>query len=128
MINYLIFDGNYILHKCVQALKNTDRFYSGLYRLMELTMEKYIKLNNWDKIIFVSDTRKKSWRTNYIDNYKGTRVKDDSIDWDFVYETYIDFKKDIADKYFLLEEDHIEGDDWILFCSRYANKWEWVVV
>lgn len=122
MINYLIFDGNYILHKCVQALKNTDRFYSGLYRLMELTMEKYIKLNSWDKIIFVSDTRKKSWRTNYIDNYKGTRVRDDSIDWDFVYETYIDFKKDIADKYFFLEEDHIEGDDWILFCSRYANK------
>lgn len=122
MINYLIFDGNYIMHKSVQALKSTNRFYEGLYRLMELTIEKYVKMNSWDKVIIVSDSRKKSWRTKLKTDYKGTRQRDESIDWDFVYETYSLFKEEMAQKYIVIEQDHIEGDDWILFLNRYANK------
>lgn len=122
MIEYLIFDGNYILHKCVQALKQSNTIYENLYKLMTSVVDKYVRMNSWKKIIFVSDTRTKSWRAEYKGSYKGKRVRDESIDWKFVFETYELFKNELPENYYVLEHDHIEGDDWILFSSLYANK------
>lgn len=122
MINYLIFDGNFIFHKCVQSLCKTNRFYEHLYNLLEMTINKYVSLNRWDKIIIVSDSRKPSWRTRIKGDYKGHRVRDESIDWKFAYDTYNMFKQDMKEKYIVLEHDHIEGDDWIYFLTQYANK------
>lgn len=122
MINNIVFDGNYIFHKCVGSLKNTTMFYSGLYTLMENTMEKFVNMNTWDNVIFVSDSKKPSWRTELKKDYKGTRTKDEEIDWKFAYETYDQFKKDLKEKYIVFQADHIEGDDWIFFLIRYFNK------
>lgn len=122
MIDYLIFDGNYILHRCVHALNPQNKLYAGLYELLWQSIKKFEGQNKWDKIIFVSDTRKPSWRTRKQKDYKGTRERDETIDWDFVYETYEDFKKELSETYPVFQYNHIEGDDWMYFLTLYANK------
>lgn len=110
----LIFDTNYILHKNVQALYKMDRLYSDFHTLLHNNLNKYIGENSWDKVIIVSDSRKKSWRQLDLDNqYKENRVKSRDIDWHWVYNEYNEFKEDLKEKYTVLEKDHIEGDDWI---------------
>ena len=53
-------------------------------------------------------------------NYKSTRKKDSDIDWNFVYETYSQFKKDVKIKVF--ESQSTEGDDWISFLISESNS------
>lgn len=119
----LIFDGNFILHKNVQILHKMNRLYGDFHTMMHNNINKYINANSWDKIIFVSDSKKKSWRqTDVDDQYKEHRVKNVDIDWKWVYTEYNQFKEDISTDYIVVEKDHIEGDDWITAILLKANK------
>lgn len=121
-MNYIIFDGNYILHKCVFTLHKMNRLYGDLWTLLDNNIEKYTALNTWEKVIIVSDSRKKSWRRQESDAYKAHRVRQEDIDWEFVFKTYDEWKQSIKDKYTVLELDHIEGDDWITSTVQMSNK------
>jgi len=121
-MQYLIYDGNYILMKSVFTLHKLNRLYGDLWTLLDNNIEKYTALNSWEKIIIVSDSRKKSWRVKESEIYKSHRVRQEDIDWEFVFKTYADWKESIADKYIILEKDHIEGDDWITSTILLANK------
>lgn len=121
-MDYLLFDGNYILMKCVYTLTKMNRLYGDLWTLLDNNIEKYAAMNRWEKIIVVSDSRKKSWRKKELDKYKAHRVKSEDIDWEFVFDTYTDWKESIRAKYCVLEKDSIEGDDWITSTILYANK------
>jgi len=121
-MDYIIFDGNYILMKCVYTLTKMNKLHGELWNLLDNNISKYTVMNKWEKIIVVSDSKKKSWRKELLDKYKAHRVKDDSIDWEFVFDTYMDWKDSIREKYNVLEKDSIEGDDWIVSVIQYANK------
>lgn len=119
----LIFDLNYVMHKNVQTLHKMNRLYGDFHLMMNNNIEKYVNQNNWDKVIIVSDSRKKSWRQKDLDNqYKENRVKSQDIDWKWVYQEYNFFKETISEKYTVIERDHIEGDDWITAIILKANK------
>ena len=119
----IIFDTNFLLHKNVQWLHKINRLYGDLYLALETNVERLVALNKWDNVFIVSDSKKKSWRQQDLDDeYKGTRTKNQDIDWKFVYETYNDFKNEIGQKYTVLERDHIEGDDWITALVYKYNK------
>jgi 5'-3' exonuclease len=107
------FDGNYILHKNVFTLHKMKTLYGDLYAALTNNIEKYTSMHSWDNVFIVSDTRKKSWRKKFLGTYKGNRTTVEGIDWDWVYETYEQWKKDMSEKYNVLSFDHIEGDDWI---------------
>lgn len=117
----LNFDGNYLLHKNVFTLHKINTLYGDLYNALTNNIEKYIAMHSWDNIFIISDSKKKSWRKQTLDTYKATRVKPEDIDWDFVFETYETWKKDMSEKYNVLEADHIEGDDWITSIVRKTN-------
>lgn len=119
---WIIFDGNYLLMKAVFALHKANQMYGNLGQLLTNNIDKYVALNKWDKIIIVSDSRKKSWRKEYLNKYKENRVKQEDIDWEYVFTTYAEWKEEIAQKYLVFEGDNIEGDDWIAFTSQYGNK------
>lgn len=110
----LIFDTNYILHKNVQVLYAMDRLYVDFHKMLHNNIDRFVNMNEWDNVFIVSDSKKKSWRqTDLDDQYKGTRTKSNDIDWKWVYNEYDEFKKDISEKYYVVQRDHIEGDDWI---------------
>lgn len=119
----LALDGNYLLHKNVQWLHKANELYGNLYNALESNVARLVALNNWDNVFFVSDSKKKSWRKEFLDSdYKATRTKSLDIDWKWVYEMYNEFKKDISEKYIVLQRDHIEGDDWITALTYKYNK------
>jgi 5'-3' exonuclease len=124
----LIIDGNYALSKLVFTLDKHNLLYGALYNSLLNSIESWIKLYPFSKAYFVSDS-KKSWRRDYIEDYKSTRKKSDTIDWDFVYRTYDEVKdfliKEKSKRIKVLEGDHIEGDDWISWIIDDSNeKWE----
>lgn len=97
--------------------------FGGLEKSLEFSITNYRKWYPFSKIYFVSDSKKKSWRTKLHKTYKGTRKKSSDIDWDFVYSTYNDFKSSLSSKKVkLFELDHIEGDDWVSFIVSETNK------
>ena len=111
----LIIDGNYILNKNVFSLDRMKSLYGGLPLSLVANFKKYIDMQGFEKIFFVSDSRKPSWRKELLSEYKGKRHKSGDIDWNYVYDTYATFKQTLVDenKAIVLERDHIEGDDWI---------------
>lgn len=118
----LIFDGNYLLHKNVSTLHKMNRLHGDLYNVLCNNIEKYKNMHKFDQIFIVSDSKKKSWRLDESDIYKGTRKSDPEIDWKAVYEIYEQWKQDIGQKYTVIERDRIEGDDWIAVLVRKGNK------
>jgi 5'-3' exonuclease len=116
----LIIDGNYILSRLVFSLHKNNLLYGALYSALENTISNYRKLYPFSNIYIVSDSKQKSWRKSLNKNYKSTRKKDSDIDWNFVYETYSQFKKDVKIKVF--ESQSTEGDDWISFLISESNS------
>jgi 5'-3' exonuclease len=122
MLVDLIIDGNYILSKLVFTLHKNNLLFGALHKSLENTISNYRKWYPFANIYLVSDSKEKSWRKQYTSGYKATRKKDTDIDWNFVYETYGEFKKGIAVGCKVLEAPHVEGDDWISFLVERANK------
>ena len=110
----LIFDTNYILHKNVQVLHSMGTLYGDFHTMLNNNINRFVSMNTWDNVYIVSDSKKKSWRQKDLDDdYKGTRTKNQDIDWKWVYSEYDEFKNDMKEKFHVLQKDHIEGDDWI---------------
>lgn len=118
----LIFDGNYILHKNVGTLHKMNRLYGDLWTCLDNNISKYVSMSKWDNIYIVSDSRKKSWRKDQLDEYKGKRKPLDGVDMVWVYEQYGLWKEEKKLKYELFEKDRIEGDDWIASIILKSNK------
>ena len=117
----LLLDGNYLLHKNVRTLHKLNTLYGDLYNALTKNVEKYKHLHKFNKIFIVSDSKKKSWRLQESDIYKGTREQDMEIDWKFVYKTYDQWKSDMTEHYNVVQRNHIEGDDWIAVLVRKGN-------
>jgi 5'-3' exonuclease len=122
MLTDLIIDGNYILSKNTFSLHKNNLLYGALFKSLENSINNYKKLYSFTNVYLVSDSKEKSWRKEYIDCYKGTRQKNTDIDWEFVYQTYSEFKASICNNIKILEYPHIEGDDWISYLVNNANK------
>lgn len=119
----LIIDGNYLLHRHVYTLHKNNLLFGGLEKSLDFTISNYRKWYPFANVYFVSDSRKKSWRSKLNVEYKAKRKKNTDIDWQFVYSTYNDFKSSLSQKNVkLFELDHIEGDDWMSFITNETNK------
>ena len=117
----LIIDGNYILSKLVFTLHKNNLLFGALQKSLENTINNYRKWHPFANIYLVSDSKEKSWRKQLTSEYKATRKKDTDIDWNFVYETYGDFKNSVIGCK-VLEAPHVEGDDWLAFLVTKANE------
>ena len=111
----LVIDGNFILSKLVFTLHKHNLLFGGLHKALEVAVGNYRKWYPFTNIYLVSDSKEKSWRKEYVDNYKGTRKKDSDIDWNFVYTAYDEFKQSIKSQMTVLEAPKVEGDDWISY-------------
>ncbi len=119
----LIIDGNYILNKNVFTLHKNNLLFGALYKSLEISVSNYRKWFPFANIYLVSDSREKSWRKKLNKDYKAHRKQNNDIDWDFVFESYIEFKNKIGYQGIkVLESPHIEGDDWISFISNKSNS------
>lgn len=119
----LVIDGNYLLHKDVYTLINEKTLYGDLPVLLNNNLNSLIKLYPFDTIYFVSDSKLR-WRRDYYSEYKQNRVKDDKIDWKFIFQTYDKFKEDIKEMSNInfYEIDWIEGDDIVSYIVRKNNE------
>jgi 5'-3' exonuclease len=121
MLVDLIIDGNFILSKLVFTLHKNNLLFGALHQSLENTIKNYRKWYPFANIYLVSDSKEKSWRKQLTSGYKATRKKDTDIDWNFVYQTYGEFKESIQPTCKILEAPHVEGDDWISFLVEKAN-------
>jgi len=118
----LIIDGNYILNKNVYSLSKNNLLFGSLFKSLEISILNYRKWFPFANVYLVSDSREKSWRKNLNKNYKSHRKQNTDIDWEFVFETYTEFKKSMGFRNIkVLESPSIEGDDWISFISNQSN-------
>ena len=109
--------------KSVFSLSKSNMLYGNLTRVLESGVTTYKSWFPFEKTYLVSDSREKSWRKDIYDKYKASRKRDTDIDWEFVYQTYSDFKENFSKKGFrILEAANIEGDDWISYILDTANK------
>ncbi|NPV13141.1 MAG: hypothetical protein HPY57_15345 [Ignavibacteria bacterium] len=120
----LILDSSYILYKNVFILKKLHRIKQDLADLLMNDFNKLTKSFAFDNIYFVSDSKQGNWRKLIYKEYKGNRKRDDSIDWDFVYQVFEEFKEKIRNKKNIksLELVGLEGDDFIGYIVRKSNE------
>lgn len=121
----LIIDGNYILSKNTFSLAKNNLLYGALMQTLENSLSNYKNWYGFTQTYIVSDSREKSWRKGLDDKYKANRKKDDKIDWEFVYNTYTEFKNNVKENHKntkVLESSTIEGDDWISYLVHKLNK------
>ena len=57
-----------------------------------LLITKDYKVKDQPFKYFISDSKSWSWRKSIYDEYKGNREKDTTIDWDFIFSVYSEFK------------------------------------
>lgn len=119
----LVIDGNYILQKSVFTLFKFKSLYTDLPLILEKDYNTLSNLYYFDKIYFISDSRR-NWRKKYYDSYKGKRKKNDSIDWDTVYEIFDQFKHNLKSKNNceIYQFDNLEGDDIISYIINETNS------
>ena len=123
MINVsLIIDGNYLLQKNLSSLWKNKILYSELYNVLEKDFGTVSHLFNFKKVFFISDSRS-NWRKEFYPEYKGTRKKDDDIDWKFVYQEFDELKTQVSAKKTVdvLQIDKMEGDDLMAFVVKNLN-------
>lgn len=120
MLN-LIIDGNFLLNRFVFPLVKANQLYGLLHRSLEKSISNYRTWYPFNNIFFVSDSSG-SWRKKIYGEYKANRSKDSEIDWDFVYVAYDEFKKSLPKHIKVLEQDLIEGDDWIWGVVKKSNE------
>lgn len=118
----LILDGNYLLQRNVFSLHKNNLLYGALESSLEISVNNYRQWFGFENVYFVSDSKEKSWRKQLYNEYKGNRKKDTDIDWEFVYNTYDNFKLKLSSKVKILEFPQVEGDDWIAYIAQTANK------
>lgn len=116
----LIIDGNYILTKMSFTLNKSNLLYGELYNALERKIDEYKSYYPFSEVVLVSDLKEKSWRDEILGDYKGTRKKSEDIDWEFVFNTYNEFKEKTKVK--ILEQPKVEGDDWISFLTKKFNN------
>lgn len=138
----LIVDGNWLFMSRMAVLLNKVRSIDDLCNELELLMVKSIKLvlRNFpdiDNIVFVSDGG--SWRKNIdisnieealkklgigdVVGYKETRVHNEEIDWDYVFDKFNKFQELLKENNITACHEHyIEGDDWCWYWSTTLNK------
>jgi len=119
----ILLDGNYILNKSVFTLYKLRNLYTDLPIALEKEYNTLSNLFYFSKIYFISDSRG-NWRKNYYSEYKGTRKKNENIDWNTVYEIYDKFKSDLNKKKNcdVLQINNLEGDDIIAYVVKETNK------
>lgn len=119
----LCIDGNYLLNKSVHILHKNKILTSELYNVIERDYETLTKIYPFDKIYFISDSYS-NWRKDFYESYKGTRKKDDSIDWNFVFKEYDKLKEYVLTKKncVLFQIENLEGDDLIAYLIKTLNK------
>lgn len=124
MINSnLLIDGNYILYRAVFILHKLKTLYGDLETLL---LKDYNNITNaypYNAIYFIADS-KKNWRKDIYPNYKGKRVKDLDIDWDFVFDTFYKFKEylSLRPNCTMYQIDPFEGDDIIAHIVTESNR------
>lgn len=94
---------------------DTDQECAVLIRKIATDMAYVMRIFSPDRTIVLCDA-KSPWRnTLYADSdeeYKGTRVKDDSKNWDKIWEALNDYKEILKSKGFVVSEiNHAEADD-----------------
>lgn len=121
-LNILI-DGNFILQKNISSLWKNKILYSELYNVLEKDFNVLTHLFNFHRIFFISDSTN-NWRKEYYPEYKGTRKKDDDVDWKFIYNEFNELKTALSTKKSveLLQIDRMEGDDIVGFLVKNLNK------
>ena len=120
----LVVDGHYLLYKNVFILKKMRRVKQDLDELMLNDFKKLSKKFPFDEIYFVSDPKEGNWRKLEYKEYKGKRVKDDTIDWTFVFESFDNFKKKVINQRNVktFEFPGLESDDFIAHIVKEGNK------
>lgn len=121
----IIIDGNYLLMRSVFILKKTRSIHQDLGVLLRKDFDKCKKMHPFDNKFFVSDNNKgKTWRKDFYPEYKGKRKKDDSIDWDRVFDDYSEFKEEISSQrgVQMIDIPKLEGDDIISYIVNESNK------
>lgn len=121
----LIIDGNYVLHRNINTLVKNRTLYGDLEDSLHIIVTRLMRKYPFSNVYFVSDSREKSWRKAIYNDYKGTRKRDEEVDWEFVYNTYIKFKEDLPVRHkriTVYESDTIEGDDWITQLVKRSNQ------
>lgn len=109
--------------RAVFSLQKSNMLYGNLTRALETIVMSYKRWHPFEKVYLVSDSKEKSWRKALYEKYKATRKRDSDIDWEFVYNSYSEFKESISTKGFkILETNGIEGDDWIAYITETSNK------
>lgn len=119
----LVIDGNYLLYKSVFVLKKTRTIEEDLGNLIRRDYDRISKAFSYTNLFFVSDSGK-SWRKELKSDYKGTRKKDDTIDWSMVYREYDKLKAELKTKpnCNVIEIEGMEGDDIVNYIVKTSNK------
>lgn len=119
----LIIDGNYLMQKSVFILYKLRTLYTDLPVILEKDYNTISNLFYFSKIYFISDSRK-NWRKKVYKEYKGTRKKNEDINWDTVYDLFEEFKNNLKRKKNceLYQIDNLEGDDIISYITKETNK------
>jgi hypothetical protein len=119
----LIIDGNYLLQKSVFILYKLRSLYTDLPIILEKDFNTITNLYYFSNIYFISDSRR-NWRKSFYDNYKGSRKKNENIDWDTVYEIFNKFKYSLKGKKncHVYQIDNLEGDDLIAYIINKTNR------
>jgi 5'-3' exonuclease len=120
MLISCIIDGNYILSKLTFTLHKNNLLFGSLEQALENSILNYKKIYPFCDFYLVSDSKEKSWRFDYLKEYKASRKRDSDIDWKFVYSTYDKFKSKLGGAK-IFEHPRVEGDDWISFLINKSN-------
>jgi 5'-3' exonuclease len=116
-------DGNYLLYRAVFILHRLKTLYGDLETLLFNDYTNITNSYSFNTIYFISDS-KMSWRKTLYSDYKGKRKKEEKIDWEFVFETFDNFKESIKSRHNCLtyQIDPFEGDDLIAHIVKESNK------
>jgi 5'-3' exonuclease len=119
----IILDMNYILMKNVFTLNKLNILYGDFHKALQNNIDKYVNMFP-AKIWLVFDSRQKSWRKELSNQYKAHRIKDETMDWDWIFKEFEAFKENIKEttNYKILQADRVEGDDWVMAVVKYNNK------
>lgn len=137
----LIIDGNWLWMSRLSVLNNKYNNIINLCHDLKLNIIKSINIvlrqfPEIDNIIFVADggswrsqipipefiRRKSETNKKMIIEYKGTRVTNNLIDWDVVWDNYSDFLESLKScNITVCRENRLEGDDWIWWWTTYLN-------
>lgn len=127
----LLIDGNWLLMSRMAVINKQYDDAHEMCKDLNILMIKSINVvlrtfPQIDNIIFVADGG--SWRNNVEipsflnEEYKGTRIKSDDVDWDTLFEGYEYFISKLSQNGITVsKEPGLEGDDWMWYWSKKLN-------